>query len=203
MLQKLREFLQKSKLWMEGFAQKPQALLILFIISFAESSFFPLPPDILLVAIAVANPKSALKAALICTLGSVLGGILGYYLGYSLMATVGNSLIEFYHGQEAWQIVVDGYNSEKGIWFLGGAAFTPIPYKIATLAAGATNMDLTMFTIVSFLGRGARFFLVGGIIYVMGPKVKIFIDKYFELITIGLLFLVIIGFVLIKYVFAK
>jgi len=203
MLVKLRELLQNSKLWMEGFAQKPQALLILFIISFAESSFFPLPPDILLVAIAVASPKTALKAALICTIGSVLGGMFGYYLGYSLMATIGNSLIEFYHGQEAWQVVVDGYNSEKGIWFLGGAAFTPIPYKVATLAAGATKMDLTMFTIVSFLGRGARFFLVATFIYILGPKVKVYIDKYFELITMGLLFLLIIGFVVIKYVFTK
>jgi membrane protein DedA with SNARE-associated domain len=84
---------------------------------------------------------------------------------------------------------------------LAGAAFTPIPYKISTIAAGATQMDFWMFSLVSLLGRGARFFLVGGLIYFVGPKIKVYIDKYFELITIGLLVLVVLGFVAIKYVF--
>lgn len=193
--------LQKAKAWMESFAEKPNALWALFFIAFIESSFFPLPPDVLLLAIAFSRPKISLYAALVCTVGSVLGGMFGYYLGYELMESVGNKLVEFYNGQAAWKIVVDGYNSEKGIWFLAGAAFTPIPYKIATVAAGATQMDFWMFSLVSLLGRGARFFLVGGLIYFVGPKIKVYIDKYFELITIALLILVVLGFIAIKYVF--
>lgn len=201
MLEFISKPLHKAKAWMESYAEKPNALWALFFIAFIESSFFPLPPDVLLLAIAFSRPKISLYAALVCTIGSVLGGMFGYYLGYELMESVGNKLVEFYNGQAAWQVVVDGYNSEKGIWFLAGAAFTPIPYKIATVAAGATQMDFWMFSLVSLLGRGIRFFLVGGLIYFIGPKIKAYIDKYFEIITIALLVLVVLGFVAIKYVF--
>ncbi len=188
------------KVWMESFAEKPGAMYALFIIAFAESSFFPIPPDVLLIAIAVSSPKKAFAAALWCTLGSVFGGLFGYFIGYSLMGAVGNSIVDFYNAQEVWAKVVETYQSEVGYWFLAGAAFTPIPYKISTIAAGATQMELLPFILISSIGRAGRFFLVGGLIYFTGPKIKVYIDKYFDKLSIAFVILLIAGFVLVKYI---
>lgn len=185
---------------MESFADKPYAMASLFILAFAESSFFPIPPDVLLIAIAVASPKVSFKAALWCSIGSVFGGVLGYYIGWGLMETVGNSIVQFYNGQDAWAIFIKKYE-EYGGWFLAIAAFTPIPYKISTIASGAANMNLFTFIIISSIGRAARFFLVGGLIYFVGPKVKVYIDKYFDKLSIAFVILLIGGFVLAKYIF--
>ena len=199
-MSKFRDLANKSKLWMESFAEKPFAMGFLFIMAFAESSFFPLPPDILLIAIAVAAPKKSLRAAFWCSVGSVFGGILGYYIGYGLMETVGNSIINFYHGQEAWAIFLENYKL-YGNWFLAAASFTPIPYKISTIASGAAHMDLITFILISSLGRAGRFFIVGGLIYIFGPKVKIYIDKYFDKLSIAFVILLVGGFFVIKYLF--
>ncbi len=169
MIQYIKQVLHKSKEWMESFANKPYAFQALFIISFIEASFFPLPPDILLLAIAISSPKMGFKAAFWCTVGSVIGGIGGYYIGMGLMETVGHRIIDFYHAQEVWGTIVAKYNSEVGIWFLAIASFTPIPYKVATIAAGAVQMDFLSFVGVSLIGRAARFVLVGGLIYYVGP----------------------------------
>ena len=201
MLQKFIDWLRSLKTWMEKFAEKPQAMWILFIIAVAESSFFPLPPDILLIAMAVSAPKKSLIAALYCTIGSVIGGILGYLIGYGLMETIGNPIINFYNAHEVWKTVVDIYQGEVGLWFLVGAAFSPIPYKVATIAAGATQMDIIPFVLISMVGRAGRFFLVGGLIYFLGPKVKEYIDKYFDKLSIAFIILLIGGFVAIKYIF--
>lgn len=172
----------------------------LFILAFAESSFFPIPPDVLLIAIAVSVPKKSFKAAFWCSVGSVFGGILGYYIGYGLMETVGNSIVEFYNGQEAWATFITKYE-EYGTWFLAAAAFSPIPYKISTIASGAAEMNMLTFIIISSLGRAARFFLVGGLIFYIGPKVKVYIDKYFDKLSLAFIVLLIGGFVAIKYIF--
>lgn len=195
------KWLRQLKEWLEKFADKPGAMYTLFLIAFAESSFFPIPPDILLIAIAISQPKKAFTAALWCTLGSVFGGIFGYWIGYALMGAVGNSIVEFYNLQEVWKIVVDTYQSEVGYWFLAGAAFSPIPYKISTIAAGATEMSLMPFIIISSLGRAGRFFLVGSLIYFIGPKVKYYIDKYFDKLSLAFVVLLILGFVAIRYLF--
>jgi membrane protein YqaA with SNARE-associated domain len=193
------EMLRKIKEWTEGFAKKPYAMFTLFVIAFVESSFFPIPPDVLLIAIGIAAPKRSMKAALWCSVGSVVGGIAGYYIGFALMESIGIKIVEFYNAQEMWSHVVTSYRGETGMWFLGGAAFTPIPYKIATIAAGATQMPLIPFIIISSFGRSARFFLVGGLIYFLGPKVKSYIDKYFDKLSIAFLILLVGGFFLIKY----
>ena len=161
---------------MESFADKRYAMATLFVLAFAESSFFPLPPDVLLIAIGVLAPKKSLKAALWCSIGSVFGGILGYYIGYALMQTIGMEIVKFYHGEAAWQAFLDNYH-KYGTWFLAAAAFTPIPYKISTIASGAAQMNLLVFILISSLGRAARFFIVGGLIYAFGPPIKTFIDK--------------------------
>jgi membrane protein YqaA with SNARE-associated domain len=127
------------------------------------------------------------------------GGVAGYYIGFALMESIGIKIVEFYNAQEVWARVVATYRGEAAMWFLGGAAFTPIPYKIATIAAGATQMPSVPFIIISSLGKASRFFLVGGLIYFFGPKVKLYIDKYFDKLSIAFLTLLIGGFILIKY----
>jgi membrane protein YqaA with SNARE-associated domain len=195
----LKSILYSSKVWMESFAEKPTALISIFLLSFAESSFFPIPPDILLIAIAIASPKISFKAALWCSIGSILGGVAGYGIGYGLMETIGYPIVDFYNAHDVWQKVVETYNGEIGLWFLAGAAFTPIPYKISTIAAGATQMDLVPFVLISAIGRSARFFLVAGFLYYVGPKAKEYIDKYFDKLSIAFLILLVLGFVAIKY----
>ncbi|MGB9702443.1 MAG: YqaA family protein [Candidatus Kapaibacteriota bacterium] len=191
----------KSKEWIESYALKKSALWAIFILAFAESSFFPIPPDVLLIAIAIAKPKVSIKAALWCSIGSVLGGVFGYFIGYALMESVGNNIIHFYNAQATWDKVVSIYNGEVGMWFLAGAAFTPIPYKISTIAAGATNMPLIPFILISSIGRSLRFFLVAGVIYFVGPTAKIYIDKYFDKLSIAFVVLLVLGFLAIKYLF--
>lgn len=197
-MKSLIEWLRKLKVWMEAFAEKPHAMWWLFILSFAESSFFPIPPDVLLLAIAVSNPKVSLKAALYCTLGSVLGGIFGYGIGFYAMDLVGTPILEFYGKANALDNFMELWN-EWGIMFLAGAAFTPIPYKVATIASGAAQMDLIIFTLISSIGRAARFFLVAGLIWKLGPQISNVIEKYFDKLSIAFLALLVGGFVAVKY----
>lgn len=196
----LVDLMRKMKEWMESFAERPGAMYILAGLAFIESSFFPLPPDILLIAIAVSSPKKALQAALWCSIGSVFGGIFGYYIGYGLMESIGLKIVDFYNAHEIWAKLVATFQGEVGFWFLAGAAFSPIPYKIATIAAGATQMPLTEFIVISSIGRAARFFLVASVLYYFGPKTKVFIDKYFDKLSIAFLLLLILGFVAVKYI---
>ncbi len=172
----------------------------LFGFAFAESSFFPIPPDVLLIALAVLLPARSLRYALVCSLGSVVGGMFGYLIGYGLYESVGQHIIDFYGVGEYWERVQSAYRGEVGVWFLAVAAFTPIPYKVATIAAGATAMPFLPFVLVSSIGRFARFFLVGGLIYLVGPAVKTFIDRYFNVLSILFFILLILGFLAIKYI---
>ncbi len=187
--------------WVEGFSQKPGALWALFAIAFMESSFFPIPPDVLLIALAVTKPKRAMQFAAVCTAGSVFGGMFGYFIGYQLMEVVGLPIIDFYNAGHYWQSVEEAYRGPVGVWFLVAAAFTPIPYKVATIAAGATQMPFIPFLIASALGRAGRFFLVAGLIWKFGPTIKNFIDKYFDKLSIAFVVLLVLGFVAVKYVF--
>lgn len=187
--------------WVEGFSTKPGALWALFLIAFMESSFFPVPPDVLLIALAVAMPTRSMRFAGICALGSVLGGLLGYFIGYELMEIVGRPIIAFYNAETYWVKVEAAYRGPIGVWFLVAAAFTPIPYKVATIAAGATLMPLVPFIIASAFGRAARFFLVAGLIWKFGPSIKQFIDKYFDKLSVAFVVLLVLGFVAVKYIF--
>lgn len=187
-------------MWVESFAGKKHAFTALFLFAFVEASFFPIPPDVLLIPIALALPRRSFLAALWCTIGSAIGGMFGYLIGYSFMETVGMKIINFYNAYDVWKQVVQTFNSEVGLWFLAGAAFTPIPYKVATIAAGATQMSFLPFVVISVLGRGARFFLVGALFFFVGPPVKVFIDKYFEKLAFAFLLLLFGGFLVIKYV---
>jgi membrane protein YqaA with SNARE-associated domain len=184
--------------WTMHWAETPQGLVALFLIAFAESSFFPIPPDVLLIAIVAAAPGKWLRAASVCTAGSVTGALLGYAIGYGLMATVGQAIVDFYQAQRHWDRVVELYNGQWGIWFLAAAAFTPIPYKVATIAAGATHMAIVPFVLVSILGRGARFFLVAAILRVFGAPVRRTLERNFDLAALLFLVLLVGGFLALK-----
>jgi membrane protein YqaA with SNARE-associated domain len=179
-------------------AETPQSLVALFLIAFAESSFFPIPPDVLLIAIVAAAPERWLRAAAVCTAGSVSGALLGYAIGYGFMATLGRALVELYHARPHWDRVVELYNGEWGVWVLAGAAFTPIPYKVATIAAGATHMPLVPFVIVSAIGRGARFFLVAGILNAFGAPVRRTLERNFDMAAFLFFVLLVGGFLVIR-----
>jgi membrane protein YqaA with SNARE-associated domain len=158
--------------WTMHWADTRQSLAALFAIAVAESSFFPIPPDVLLIAIVGSNARKWLRAAVLCSIGSIVGAVVGYWIGWGFMATVGRRIVDFYQAQHAWDRVVTLYNGEWGIWFLAGAAFTPIPYKVATIAAGATGMPLVPFVTVSLFGRAGRFFLVAGALRLFGPRIR-------------------------------
>lgn len=193
-----RRWLRQLYDWTMHWAETPHALAALLAIAFAESSFFPIPPDVLLIAIVAASPGRWLRAAGLCTLGSVGGALLGYAIGYGFMATAGQSIVDFYHAQRHWDRVVELYNGEWGVWFLAGAAFTPIPYKVATIAAGATHMALLPFVLVSTLGRGGRFFIVASILRAFGAPVRRTLEKNFDLAALAFLVLLLGGFLVIK-----
>ena len=186
--------------WVLGWADRPGGTWALFGIAFAESSFFPIPPDVLLIPLALGNVRRSLWFALVCTAGSVAGAMLGYFIGSSLFASIGQPIIELYHG-------MDHYN-ELGQLFednllvtLGTAGFTPIPFKVFTIAAGAFGVSFPAFVAISALSRGARFFLVAGLIRLFGEPIRVFIEKYFNLLTIAFVVLLVLGFVAISFVF--
>ena len=184
--------------WVLHWADTPYGSWALFLLAFSESSFFPIPPDILLIALAVALPKKSLKYALICSAGSVLGGCFGYLIGWQFMTSIGNRIVDFYGLTPKVEYIEALYNKYDA-WAVGIAGFTPIPYKVFTIAAGAFNINFSVFLIASCVSRSARFFLVGGLIYVFGPSIQSFIDKYFNILATAFTVLLVAGFLIIKY----
>jgi membrane protein YqaA with SNARE-associated domain len=180
-----------------GWADTPYGVPALFVLAFIESSFFPIPPDVLLIALALSAPTRAFRFALWCTVGSVLGGLLGYLIGYALWTTFEPYLIPRVFAREAFDAVTAKYN-EYGELAVFIAAFTPIPYKVFTIAAGVAKLNLLGFTGASIVGRGGRFFLVALVIRMAGPRAKKLIDEYFNLATILGTLLLIGGFLLIR-----
>lgn len=184
--------------WVLSLAHRRYAAAILFLIAFAESSFFPVPPDVLLIALALGAPGRALGFAAICTVGSVAGGALGYALGQYSYELVGRPIIEIYGAQSAYLEVQTLYREWDAVAIFV-AGFTPLPYKVITIAAGAFRIDFPTFILVSAISRGARFLLVGALIFHFGPGVKRFIDRYFSWLTVVFTVLLIGGFLLLKY----
>lgn len=180
--------------WMISWAGTPYAPLALFILTFWESSFFPLPPDPLLIAMAVAEPTNAPFFALICTIASVMGAALGYFIGKK-----GGRPIVYRLFKENKVQAVEKLYQRYDVWAVGAAAFTPIPYKVFTITAGIAELRFWTFILVSIVGRGARFFLLGMLVYFFGPQIQNIIDQYFELLTISFLVLLVLGFVAVKY----
>lgn len=172
----------------------------LFFIAFIESSFFPIPPDVFLIAMCVAIPAMSFRYATICSVGSVLGGALGYGLGFWFMDGIGMSIIDWYGLTEKYGLV-QHYFKDYDVWIVGTAGFTPIPYKLFTITAGFVQSNFITFMVVSLVARSARFFLVAGLIWKFGPQIKNFIDSYFNVLSIGFVVLLIAGFALLKFIF--
>ena len=172
---------------------KPKAEVFLGTIAFTESSFFPIPPDLLLLPMALSRPIKWLRLAIITTFFSVLGGIFGYFIGVFLWDTIGQSIIEFYHLENQFDLFKKNY-TEKGALIVFVAGFTPIPYKLITISSGGMHLDLITFIIASFISRGARFFILTGIIRLFGDAAKKLIDKYFSILTLILGLIIIIIF---------
>ncbi len=185
--------------WTLSWADSKWGAVALFIMAFAESSFFPIPPDILLIALCLGRTKKAFNYALICTLGSVLGAAGGYALGFYVWQGVSGWFIPSIFSQESFDAVAATYQ-EWNFWAVFTAGFTPIPYKIFTIAAGVCNINLVMFIVASIVSRGMRFFLIGWLIWKFGAPIKTFIDKYFNLLAVAFTVLLIGSFVLIKYI---
>lgn len=179
-------------------AAHPQARVWLFIVAFAESSVFPIPPDVILAPMAVARPDRWLSSALICTAGSALGGIAGYLIGWGLFEVVGVPIIELYQMHDAYERFRVLY-LEYDWMVVAIAGFTPIPYKLATIASGAVQMAIVPFIVASVLSRAARFFMVALVAAKLGPPVLAVIEKRLTLFTILFVVLLVGGFVFVRY----
>lgn len=183
--------------WTLKWSKTKYAKLSLFVLSFTESSFFPIPPDVLLIAMTVADRMKWWYYALLTTTGSVLGGIFGYYIGVLFFETIGKAIIGFNHFQELFVIVGNKY-AENSFLAVFTAAFTPIPYKVFTIAGGVFRIPLTDLIIGSILGRGGRFFMVAFALRIFGKKISGAIEKYFDIISLVFMALIILGFLLIN-----
>ena len=185
--------------WTMSLAAHRQALWALAAISFIESSVFPIPPDIILIPMVLAAREQAWKFALVCTISSVLGGLAGYGIGFYLFDALGMPLLEFYgYGDKFSQF--QSYYNEWGAWIVGGAGLTPFPYKVITIASGVTALDPVVFSIASILSRGARFFLVAGLLWYFGEPIRIFIEAHLGKLATAFFVLLLGGFVAIKYI---
>jgi membrane protein YqaA with SNARE-associated domain len=193
--------LQRLYAWVLHWADTKYGVPALCVLAFAESSFFPIPPDVLLVALCMGAPKRSLRFALWCSVYSVLGGVFGYYIGYAAEPLGRWIIFDLLHYGAAWDKVAALYGQNAFLSILT-AAFTPIPYKVFTIAAGIFHEQVSLGTLIaaSVLGRSGRFFLVAGCIFYFGPPIKRLLDKYLELFTVLFMVLLIAGFVLIKFV---
>jgi len=183
--------------WTLKKAEHKYSSWILSIVSFSESSFFPIPPDVLLIPMIIAKRTKAWTYALICTLSSVLGGIAGYAIGFFLFNSIGILIIEFYHLSNSFNSF-ENYYKEYGILIVLGAGFTPFPFKFITIASGVFSLNIFLFILTAFVARGLRFYLLACLLFIFGEKIKILIDKYFN-ILVSLFFILLLGsFMLIK-----
>jgi membrane protein YqaA with SNARE-associated domain len=186
--------------WMMRLAGHHRAIPALAAISFAESSFFPIPPDVMLVPMVLAQRSKAFVIAGVCTIASVVGGLFGYAIGYFLFETIGAWVIQLYNLQGAMETFRAEF-AEYGTWIILIKGLTPIPYKLVTIASGVAHFDLFTFVWASILTRGVRFFLVAGLLWKFGDPIRNFIEKRLEVLTWAFLVALIGGFVAVKYVF--
>ncbi len=185
--------------WTMHQASGPNAPYALGAVSFAESSVFPIPPDVILIPMVIANRVKAWWYATLCTITSVLGGLLGYAIGALLFVEVAQPILGFYGYAEKFDSFADQYN-EWGAWIVFIAGVTPFPFKVITLASGATALNLPIFILSSLVARGLRFFVVAGLLYYLGPPIRAFIEERLALMFTIFVVLLVGGFVALRYV---
>jgi membrane protein YqaA with SNARE-associated domain len=186
--------------WVIRLAQHRRAIPAMGVISFLESSVFPIPPDVMLVPMVLANRHKAFLIATVCTVTSVLGGLLGYAIGYYFFETIGAWIVKSYGMQAGLDTFRAGFD-RYGTWIILIKGATPIPYKLVTIASGAAHFDLWTFIWASIVTRGARFFLVAALLWKYGEPIRIFIEKRLTLLTWVFLIALIGGFVAFRYLF--
>lgn len=184
--------------WVLRFESSPHSGRALFGLAFAEASFFPVPPDVLLMAMCLSAPARAFRYALICSLGSALGGVAGYAIGWFLWLEVKGIFFTYIFSEAAFDRVAAMYQ-DNAFLAVFTAGFTPIPYKVFTLAAGVFQVSFAVFVGASLVSRSARFFLVAGLLKYIGPTVKATIDRHFNWLSLAFMALLIGGFVAVKY----
>lgn len=185
--------------WTMSLAARTGAVWALAIVAFVESSVFPIPPDVLQIPMVLARRDRAWAYAAIATVASVLGGIAGYLIGWLVFDTVGRPLLELYGYADRFDDFAARYNT-WGAWIVFIAGVTPFPYKVITIASGATGLSMPVFLVASVLARGLRFFVVSGLLYWFGPPIRAFIERYLGLLAIVFVVLLLGGFALVKYV---
>ncbi|MCA9356380.1 DedA family protein [Candidatus Nomurabacteria bacterium] len=194
----MRRLKEKMVAWVNKKIDNPRKGLWLFILAFSESSFFPIPPDVLLIGILLTKERArAYRYAFITTVSSVAGGVFGYLIGLLLFDTVGAQIVDFYHLQEEVQYIGRVFSDNAFLSILV-SAFTPIPYKVFTISAGLFSVPFIPFFIASVVGRGARFYLEAALLKKYGPSVSKFIKKWFDLISIGIILLIVIALIIFK-----
>ena len=184
--------------WTLRLADSPNALVALGIISFIESSFFPIPPDILMIPMIIARPSRAWLIATVALVTSVLGGLFGYFIGAVLFDTVGQPILDFYGKAEAGEVFAQKFN-EYGAWAVLVAGVTPFPFKVITIMSGWTGLSLPVFITASILARGLRFFVVAGLLWQFGAPIRDFIERRLGLMFTLFMVILIGGFFLVKY----
>jgi membrane protein YqaA with SNARE-associated domain len=186
--------------WIMGLAASDRAPAALFGVSFVESSFFPIPPDVMLVPMVIAQRAKAWWYATLATIGSVLGGAFGYAIGFFAFESIGKPILEFYGKADSFGEFTQWFN-EWGVWILIAKGWTPFPYKVLTITAGVTHMPFLEFMLASVITRAMRFFLVAGLLYFFGEPIRAFIEKRLTLVTTVFLVLLVGGFVAVRYLF--
>jgi membrane protein YqaA with SNARE-associated domain len=200
--------------WVLRWGESRHGQTALFVLSAAEASFFPVPPDALLIALCMGSHRKWVRFALVCSVGSIVGGMLGYLIGYAAFDLIGHSIISFIASlsgsdpdtllqtAQYWFDEKEIAGMRVGAWAVGIAGFTPIPYKVFTIAAGFFKMNFAVFVIASAVSRSARFFLVAGLIGILfekyGERIQRFIDKYFNWLAIAFVVLLVLGFLVLK-----
>ncbi|HEU0215488.1 MAG TPA: YqaA family protein [Stellaceae bacterium] len=179
-------------------AAGPNAMWALIAVSFAESSFFPIPGDVLMIPMMLAAPRKAWRIAAIATISSVVGGMLGYAIGYWGFNVIGRPILEFYHAMHRYDALKAGFD-QWGAWIIIVKGLTPIPYKLVTIAAGVTHFDLMTFIAASIVSRSIRFFFLAALLWWFGPAVRDFIEKRLMLVTTGFAVCLVGGFLVIRY----
>lgn len=178
-------------------AARKGAERVLMLVAFSEAIFFPIPQDILLLPMGLARRQKVFRLALICLVFSVLGGITGYFLGFYFMELMGMPVLEFYGLLQEYQTIQIWYERYDA-WAVAIAGVSPIPYKVCTLSAGAFGIDFMVFVLASIVSRGARFFVIAGLIYWKGEQARTFLEKRMDLVFLVGIVLVVLGFVLLK-----
>src|SRR5580698_5777797 len=186
--------------WVMRLAQHRYAIPLMGVVAFAESSFFPIPPDVMLVPLVLANRKKAFTIALVCTVCSVVGGLLGYAIGFYFFETIGAWVVKTYGLQSGLDKFRQG-SDQYGIWIILIKGLTPIPYKLVTIASGAAHFDLFTFVWASIVTRGIRFFAVSALLWKFGEPIRAFIEKRLTLVTWLFLIALVGGFVVVRYIF--